>query len=643
MAFGRSLLVGILLLTAVRPLAGQVGAEGDCEVPDHDGFTQQTQSNGSRIFFFRYPTIRCSGGTWINADSARIFEFNSYSQLFGNVIFRDGDTRLTADEARYFSRARRLRAWGSVVLTDLAEGSEFHGDTMVLVRAGEGREEDELTVTGSRPHATLYPTRQQTPSTPEAPEEGPPALASPDSMAAAADSVASPPDSVSAVPDSVSAVPDTVAAVPDSVSAVPDSLEAVQDSAAMGPDSLAAVPDSLPGRTGGPETGAQAAARPPPEPTETEPAPPETEEERVPYEIDAQRFFLRGSGYFVATGGVLVERDSLDAVADSLEYDESTGSLLLSRNARMRTSSFDLSGGTILLDIPGDDIRQVDARRQSVLEGEDLRLLAPSIVLFLEDGAMERLVAKRDTGARGPEEAPDPEEPPEPRRGGEPVEESSLPPALERTLQELGLETFPARPFALADEFQLIADSIEALAPGEVLREVLAMGSARGVSFSRDSLNTPDTPDFLRHDWLEGDTIIATFLPPEEEEGGEGVEVASDDPDAPPPARRTPEEAPADSAGERFRLERLVARVGARSLYRLEASDSTVVAEESRPAIHYVIGQEITILMSEGEVERMEVTGATMGIHGEPVLRRNRPDTVPDTTGVARRGGGGKR
>jgi hypothetical protein len=87
--------------------------------------------------------------------------------------------------------------------------------------------------------------------------------------------------------------------------------------------------------------------------------------------------------------------------------------------------------------------------------------------------------------------------------------------------------------------------------------------------------------------------------------------------------------AQADSTAGEYRLERLVARGNARSFYRLPASDTTAAAESEGgavgPAFHYVIGSEITILMSQGEVERMEVTGMTRGIHLEPAIRR-RPE-----------------
>ena len=76
----------------------------------------------------------------------------------------------------------------------------------------------------------------------------------------------------------------------------------------------------------------------------------------------------------------------------------------------------------------------------------------------------------------------------------------------------------------------------------------------------------------------------------------------------------------------------------------MAASDSTVVAEGSQFAIHYVVGDEITILLNEeGEAERMEVMGQTRGIHLEPIARRGvvvDSVAVPDTSRISRGSGG---
>ncbi len=649
----RRLAGGLALVLALTPgpMRGQVG--GDCEVPRHNGFVTISLSNGSRITYFSSPTIVCGGNTRISADSAVVYEATNYTQLFRHVVFEDGESRLTADQAHYFDQERRLRAWGQVILRDLEEGSIIRGDTMVLLRAGPGRPEDELTVLGTRPRATLYPTRQPIPADSAGLEEGGGLEPSrPDTSVAVPPDTSGlrPPDTARVVPPDTSAVgpPDTaMVALPRDTSAVrlPDTaMASPPDTGAVSPRDTSAVrlPDTA--VVSPPDTGAVAsrdtsAARVPdtvmvappargaplPPPASRGRSAPVSQEDRTPYEVQARRMFLEGSRYFRAVGAVTVTRDSVNAEADSLEYDETAGALFLARDARMKTGAYDLSANTIRLDIPQDEIRGVLAREDALLEGQDLWLLAPAIHLLLDQGKVQRLSAMGEPQA----DSVAAEEAEAPRRQGP---GRLLPPQL----REKGIEEFPERPHALAEDFLLWADSLEVIAPEETLDEVWAIGNARGESMARDSLNTPDTPELIRRDWLEGDTIVAIFVPADSAQGPEGAE--------------------ADSAS--YRLDRLVARVGARSLYRLAATDSTQApdstravdraaegeeAGEERMAIHYVTGDEITIVMKEGEVERMEVAGDTHGIHMEPVAEGRR-GVVPDTTAVppTGRSGGGR-
>ncbi len=526
-----------------------------CEVPHFDRLTNLALSNGSRVSYFSAPTILCAEGLRISADSAVVYEATDYTQLFGNVVFQDPDSRLTADRANYFNQEDRLRAWGGVVLTDLKEGSVIHGDTIIMVRAGPGRPEDVLTVLGRRPRARLYPRRQPVSAQNEILPE--------DSLGAPAPDSVGPPSADSA---------GAPALRPDSTEGPP-----------LRPDS-ARVPN--------PE-----ASRPPSQPPSLE--------ERTPWDIDAQRIFLEGSRYFRAMGDVFIHRDSVDAVANSVEYDGEEGILTLTREARLNTSDFELSAQDIRMDIPQDDIREIEARDESLLEGEDLQLLAPIIRMYLTDGELDRLVAVRDSALDSiPQEMLD-QRTPHPR-------------AL-----ELGFPLFPIRPHAFAQDFLLQGDSIEVEAPGNVMEEVKAMGTARGESMAGDSLNTEETPPLIRRDWLEGDTIVAVLSPVDDSQGPEDPAEASPEARQPPAAARM--DAPeAQSDSSRYRLDRLIAQGSARSLYRLPPSDSTMADEENRLAIHYVVGDEITILMTEGEVDRMEVKGSTRGIHLEPVKVQGR-------------------
>jgi hypothetical protein len=63
------------------------------------------------------------------------------------------------------------------------------------------------------------------------------------------------------------------------------------------------------------------------------------------------------------------------------------------------------------------------------------------------------------------------------------------------------------------------------------------------------------------------------------------------------------------------------------------------LAEEGRLAVSYVVGDQITILMSEGEVDRMLVDGATHGFHLEPVATAQR-GAASDSLAADTLGGG---
>ena len=333
--------------------------------------------------------------------------------------------------------------------------------------------------------------------------------------------------------------------------------------------------------------------------------------ERRPYDVTSNRIFLRGESYFQASGQVEVLRDSLTAFADTLRYDQERERLLLDVDALVDQDAYDLSGRQILIMLPGDTIRRVEARGEGHLLGDDLDLEAPFIRLGFSAGALDGLWAS-------------------PMRPSQELE------------MTLGFRTLPAvldsvdtrRPEARSADFHVVADSIEVKAPGEKLQELFAVGKARAVSSARDSLNTPDTPEVIRRDWMQGDTVVAFF-----------------------------DEAPAtpESDSTTYVLRQLEARGAAASLYRLEP-DSTasqadtagvsppgepqpeeeqaaepgegtqVVRRGPEPAVHYVTADEIVIFFLDGQVDRMEVRGLKQGIHLDPTGR---------TRGVVAQGTGG--
>jgi hypothetical protein len=217
---------------------------------------------------------------------------------------------------------------------------------------------------------------------------------------------------------------------------------------------------------------------------------------------------------------------------------------------------------------------------------------------------------------------------------------------------------------------------------------VVAVGRARAVSTARDSLNTPDTPELVRNDWIEGDTVVAHLR--HEAESAEGPEVVVDALPRTPDADTADPAAPiepdplaprARDSSRSYTLERLVASVGARSLYRMppdssDAADTAQVADttqvtdsadvadaeevrdpdraaaaedtlfvtedtlqvardslrsEARPTltVHYVEADRIEIVFVEGAVEHMQVEGLQRGIYLQPARQGRVAATGP--------------
>ncbi|MDZ7779697.1 MAG: hypothetical protein U5R14_07120 [Gemmatimonadota bacterium] len=301
---------------------------------------------------------------------------------------------------------------------------------------------------------------------------------------------------------------------------------------------------------------------------------PSTEDDtRRVYVVTGDEILSRGGGYLRSIGSVELVSDSILAFSDTLEYEEAENRLVLRGSARVDAPDYDLRGASIELLTPEPAHREIRASRNAVLTGEDLELTAERIFLFARQDRLERLVAlppvKEDTVSSGPPEGD-------------------------------SIDSGPGRPRAVSDDLEITADSLEILAPGETLERLFAAGRARSVSTARDSLTTEQLPEVARTDWLEGDTIVVTFVPDTTSEvDGE---------------RRT-------------RVDRIIASVSARSLYRLTPSDASAEAGVDPPAVHYVVGDRITIVMRDDEVERMEVEGQTVGVHLEPLPRD--PDPEP--------------
>lgn len=589
-------LAGRAGITAVISFAcaGVVAAQQrDCRLEAVGGYTHSTRFDSLHYIHRASGGIdyRCSDGTRILADSAVVYELNELVQLFGRVRFEDPDTRLDADTARYFGNVSQLEAWSRVVVTDLRSEAVIEGDSLRYFQASAYRSLDRVFVFGGDPHATFHP--------PPVPVPPPP----PPADSSAADS---------AVVDSVEA--DPVAGVEGQL---PDTMEAAAPAL---PDTTGAAPPERPDTV-------EAAEPALPDTTETDS--PEGAEPRVdaapvdsirppPYDITARRFMIDGRRFFRAAGEVVVERDSLTAVGDSLDFDQDVGTMFIVGDAQVEQQGFELTADAVEVMPTTGLSEEILARRNAELVGSEMVMKAPAIRMFLDDGQVNRLVAI-----------------------------SALPPIEQEALDTTGLSPGDAeraralasaaavadsaaaqpedsvpQPSAFADEFHLTADSIDVLSPARALELVTAVGSARAEAAEDGRPGATELPEIASRDWMEGDTILAHFV------------VADSGAAGPLPGE------------SRSRLETLTAVGQARSLYRMTASDTTAAEVDTPPALHLVEGRQIKVHMRGREVVKMEVEGQTVGYHLEPSppdsaevagdSAATAPDSViaPDTTMV---------
>ena len=691
--------------------------------------------------FYNYisePVFGCEGGVVIRADSAELNDATGFTRFIGNFEYRDSTAFMTADRADHFASAGRLIGVGNVHIIDDATGAVFEGDSTVLVGSSSRRAGGELTIVGQdgrRAHAVILVSPQS--AAPDSSE------ASSDSMEIATDAVAVTTDSAAAPMDSASVPMDSASVPMDSAAAMepgeaqPDSARTAAETPAVPPDSAAALPDSA-------TLAAQPPATPDPPPRDTTPVPYDIDAEHIylrgagymlatgnaelyndefraladsiEYQEEAGKLFLRGTTPRVYGFGA---EYVLSGNAVDLDMD---GNQVTARgDATLSGSEIDLTAPEIQVLMQDGVLDRIVAMSErppelelpgSASEASDPRADSTAVVASIAGESPSDLDAPQgDSGtvvaAAGAEEA----------SAGDTVGVSGSMPAGETpgiagatpaglALRDAGAAVpvadsgeagatrsatgepgdsaqaqAPARPRAVAETFELEGDSISVEAPDQVLEQVVAVGNARGESLAGDSLNTENTPEIARSDWVSGDTIIATFVPTATAE-------------APVEGAAEPVTGTADGG---YQIERLVARGQAASLYRMSPSrdggegqdqegegnaeaeegtegeeEASVEAEEpaseaastpdpeeqeagqpetpvgpdepteagtdqpaeeppeNRLALHYVRGDLITIFMQGGEVTTVVVEGDARGIQLEPVA-----PPPPDSTASA--------
>ena len=262
-------------------------------------------------------------------------------------------------------------------------------------------------------------------------------------------------------------------------------------------------------------------------------------------QVDADRLEVRGEGRMIASGRVQMIRENIRAFGDQADFDRNAGRLELTGTARVEGEGYELFGDLIVASMLERQLEHVRAERNAQLMGEEIDVRAPVIDIALEAGDVERMIA---------------------------------------VSHQDGIQAN-----AVAEDFQLIADSIQVDAPRGVLDRLTAIGDAFGER-AADSASATH-PDIVRRDWLRGDTIVGTF-----------IQLAAD--------------SAAAAAGDTVEtaLNTLTATGNARSIYRMEAASDRA----DRPAVNYITATLIALRFENGEVVSVETIGPVAGVHLEP-------------------------
>jgi hypothetical protein len=339
-----------------------------------------------------------------------------------------------------------------------------------------------------------------------------------------------------------------------------------------------------------------------------------------PLEVDADLMRIFGDSRFLALGQVELTRGETRGYAREGEFDQAGNTMVLTGAARLVGEGYTLVGDRIEATLDGDRLDEVVSRRDAGLEAEDLDLKAPELRIFFQDGEVHRLVAIGD-GERSDAAG---------RASPEPVPVLPVAAPREHGGAERAAPPVASQPVITSRDFRLAADSIDALAPGQQIEQVIAVGHASGIR-TPDSLDV-GLPESIAFDWLVGDTITGYFAREAAPDSAPAA-LAPDTVAKPMPEVVEAGAAPAPEPKPRAVLERLVAvgeGGGARSLYRIREKGR----ESEPPSANYIVANRIVLVMSEGEVKDVEADGPIEGIHLQPAGRAGQ-GTPPagDTTG----------
>jgi lipopolysaccharide export system protein LptA len=255
-----------------------------------------------------------------------------------------------------------------------------------------------------------------------------------------------------------------------------------------------------------------------------------------PINVVANQITSQGDNQVYASGAVEITRPDVIAKGDSAFMDSRLEIARLMKSPSVqsrRDRPFTLTGGVIVLYSQNRLLRRVVATPNGHVLSEQLELVSDSIDMRMSNDRLDRVMAWGPKGAQ-----------------------------------------------AVSPDRLITADSIDAIMPGQRLREVRAVRHAYANS-------APDTAHIIssERDWMRGDVIVAEF---------DSVAI-SDTASKPQPKR-------------------IVATGNASSYYQLAANNSV----RTIPNINYVKGKAITVLFENREVRTVDVVEQATGIYIEP-------------------------
>lgn len=251
--------------------------------------------------------------------------------------------------------------------------------------------------------------------------------------------------------------------------------------------------------------------------------------------VVADRITSVADSLVYAGGEVRITRPQLLATGDSAFLDQGSGLARLMKTPTVearRSRPFTLTGGVIDVFSTNKLVNRVVATPNGHATSQDLQLYADSVDLRVRDNELERAMA-------------------------------------------WGKKT---RAHATSPDRDILADSIDALLPNQRIHVIHAVGKAYATS-------VPDTATVITkdRDWIQGDTLIATF-----------DSVARRDTAKTPPVKT------------------IFARDHARAYYHVKNEK-----QRDRPGVNYVVGKDIDISFRDGGIDSVKVRERASGVYLE--------------------------